>query len=1573
MDVSAYEGAVNTRTATQMVGVWSELIAAGVPDEAALQLAGAFANATGGENLNSINWSQYVSHARAELGPEGDPQAWANRNGFVDTQIRGRRVGPEQILQLLIQYGDVLLATQGAQDAPKAWKGKIPENQVDLLARMTVNDLIYGGLYPQAGVTGADAQMIVALLGQAWSGAPLVQDGALPEWAVLGARLYFALEGQVAAIQHMDPAERAQRANVLQNLQIMRDEVWIQLAAAGEGIIDAQGQVAFLPPTDLTHYATSDTTLAQSAAPAQVDGVTVADVTQIAGDTVTVDPDAPVQTLLFDLAEVGAATRSLPTPGLVGGLTSPAAPAPQGDDGQRRQDVLTEARAHFKPMLSGLLTRSATRGTGAREDRALNGLRAAVEGQLDTFRRSLAMKGLDAAWVTTDVVLDMLARDTELARALQEATPGLGIEPGQLLATLDPAHRLATQLKEVKGDDAAADDTRLGLLRDTLHRTDGALLLTGLRGGELITEVARIKDPVKRALAMEMLQTGQALALGDQHGAPRVERVTRGLDGTITREAAALATELSVLGASLDTQNPRSKENTERLAAARARVADALADLRDVQSRLNDPNLNDTDRQALEARRAALTQAATKVMTVVTRSGSLLSTLAMHDNTWYAETLLPYLREAGGAPVAANVTPQRSAAAETFWVNHKLDAKAMSTMKPDDLRRLLERMIQEASAPGAEGRALLAEFARRYSQEHGSFHKLLNDAFNAHNQLINLSSGKNDPSVFRALAHAFGLEVSDAFAGVDLSAGAQPISLKEEVQLIQLVTEAAEKIRASFNIGNFTSIAGVMRELQSSATVTSILSKIATDPAKRAEIIRKAVRAAFKESYGELAARLTERALKASWSNGESVDAQALGYDKQELLALEEERQAFTTKVTFDSSEDRIQKYYDSHPNVAQTRLAADKRAALYTGDAMAVLEGVLKLSAEDRLKALNDPFLTTELANKHGELWPFMRHALEGQVPPQEMLTVLIALKQAINLGLKPGEVLKAAKDAAPKGDYNGFGMKILTMIGKSAGTDVLQRAQQRMQPEMQKLIEGWASWRGAQLEEQDPSLKDNKDERARRLQAEALDMLADPDLQAFLRDGFSAEQRASITSVMMSGSTSNNDKAQQSRLGLGVDAKNVLSVVQKAYEDGKTAALREDPAVLAQLQKLGEGERQLALQLLFDTPLAQLLSVMKVQGDLSDDNAFALLGKLATMSVKDRDSLRNNPALLLFLSSKLKGEPLARFQRLMQLNGRGEAQATPTGLSEQDRERDWLRLRAVEGVQALIAAKDDAALLKLAVSLFKAKVTDPNAQAPGFAERAEQGARAGDLSAQDRPMMAEALRSSAEYAELIKRSPTLAAAVMDAVLGQRDPTPMLYHAEAARSWLNADVAVMVKAIEDVSADELLTQFVDLDSFAPFFIGAMSARQALAALPADASDDQRQAAEQAVTDANMAMRAATFDLSASRLAELSSLSKADQQTVLDAVRARVNKLLGGEAKDELALVARALQGAIGRVAPQSGLTVDETLMAEVSSADRLARSQLAQAQTDMARSRKAVESVAALLPRFAVKLPGRP
>ncbi|MBK9646787.1 MAG: hypothetical protein IPO67_16805 [Deltaproteobacteria bacterium] len=303
MDVSAYEGEVSSTTATTMVGLWSELLAAGVPDDAALQLAGAYANANGDENLNSIDWQHYAPHARAELGPENDPQAWANENGFVETQVNGERSTPAHMLPLLAEYGHLLMATPTVTNAPMAFTGNEAAGQADLFARMTINDLVYGGLYPSAGDSGQDAQMVVRLLEDAWTGAPLVQDGQLPSWATLGPRLYFALEGQVSAIEQMSPDQRAQNAAALENLQLMRDAVWIQLAAEGQGVTDEHGQMAFLPPTDLTVDPSSPSTATNATGNTTVvNGVTVADPTRIIAPDVSVDPLAPTQGLLFSEA-----------------------------------------------------------------------------------------------------------------------------------------------------------------------------------------------------------------------------------------------------------------------------------------------------------------------------------------------------------------------------------------------------------------------------------------------------------------------------------------------------------------------------------------------------------------------------------------------------------------------------------------------------------------------------------------------------------------------------------------------------------------------------------------------------------------------------------------------------------------------------------------------------------------------------------------------------------------------------------------------------------------------------------------------------------------------------------------------------------------------------------------------------------------------------------------------------------------------------------------------------------------------------------------------------------------------
>ncbi|MEY3213000.1 MAG: hypothetical protein RIT28_3481, partial [Pseudomonadota bacterium] len=1555
MDVSAYEGAVNTRTATAMVGVWSELIAAGVPDEAALQLAGAFANATGGENLNNINWSQYVSHARAELGPEGDPQAWANRNGFVDTQIRGKRVGPEQILQLLTQYGDVLLATQGAQEAPKAWKGKIPENQVDLLARMTVNDLIYGGLYPEAGLTGADAQMVVTLLGQAWSGATLVQDGALPEWAVLGARLYFALEGQVAAIQHMDPAERAARANVLQNLQIMRDEVWIQLAAAGQGIIDAQGQIAFLPPTDLNQYATNDTTLNQSAAPAQVDGVTVADVTQIPGDGVSVDPDAPVQTLLFDLAEVGTSTtRSLPTPGLVGGVTTSAAPAPQGDDGQRRQEVLTEARAHFKPMMAALLSHAATRGTGARGDRALSGLTSAVSNQLDTFRRTLTMKGIDAAWVTTDVVLDMLARDTELARALQEATPGVGIEPGQLLTALDPAHRLAAQMKAAP-DDAA----RLAALRDALHRLGGGNLLTGAAGGELIAELGRFKDPLQSALAGEMLRAGQVLEVTGEGADRKVERVTVGLDGRETREAAALVTELSLFASTLDQKNPASEQNAQRLAGTRARVARALRDLRDAKARLQDPNLSDADRQASEKLRDALLADARQVGALITSSGSLLSTLVTHDGDFYRDALVPYLAEVGLA-TQASAPKADDPGLESFLTNTKLISRQLNPNNPTELKRLLEEVIRQAEVRGADPNVLLAEFARRYSNERGSFYKLLTDAFNATSQSFSLRGGTQDTATLKAMLHAFGIERSAATDALRAEVPNARLTPRQEVELVQIVNEYATKLQPLIDGHKMRQIDETMQALR--ARLQLQFPGVLFDETTRTRVAQQAVRAVYRDRYGSMEASLMGKALQGDGTTGYA----SLGLDAQALAKLNEESNAMGFRLGRRSSTERLQAHYDTNPGLAQTRLPADKRTELFNkaGDTVGLIELILGLSPEERALLRGDDVLMGRIAQNQPAAWSFIRKALDGQLAPADLMMALDALKDRANLKLDPKSIVDGVKDGAAKVITDGKSI-LSQVIGvankagmgtmKEAGAAALRLIRGRLQPEQQKVLDAWVQLRRERLKAEDPALADNEDALNERLAQEALALLESPDFQALLRTEFTPEQRAAITSVALSGQTSKNDLMRQSGL-FGPDGKNILSVLSAAYEAGKIAKLRDDPSIMGLIGKLPAGERQYALHMLFETPAAKALAVMQIKFDLSDKNAWSLVERLSTLSMADRDAIRDDPALVTFLSGKLNGEALGRFRALMQLNERDEALPTAqSGATDQDKQREWLRLRAVEGVKALIAAGDHRALLRLASDLYSSSVLDP-ASTPSFDQTAAAGPRAGDLSAADREAIASTIRASTEFQTLFTKSPTLAAAVMDGVLGLRDPAPVLYTIEVNRQITAASAEDMVASIDKISVEELLTQFVDLDALAPTIIGLLSARAEVDRL-ADGTPEKA-AAEQEAKRQQEALRGAAFDVSAQQLAAIAHLPKEDQKKVLDAARARINKLLGGSAKEDLGRVAFAFQQAIARAGAPEDMRITESLAAELSSPERLARNEVAQASVDLTRNKETLKKV---------------
>ncbi|MBK6577610.1 MAG: hypothetical protein IPG17_15670 [Sandaracinaceae bacterium] len=81
--------------------------------------------------------------------------------------------------------------------------------------------------------------------------------------------------------------------------------------------------------------------------------------------------------------------------------------------------------------------------------------------------------------------------------------------------------------------------------------------------------------------------------------------------------------------------------------------------------------------------------------------------------------------------------------------------------------------------------------------------------------------------------------------------------------------------------------------------------------------------------------------------------------------------------------------------------------------------------------------------------------------------------------------------------------------------------------------------------------------------------------------------------------------------------------------------------------------------------------------------------------------------------------------------------------GSSAQDKERAWLRTSSVAGLTAMMKHGDERLLLGLAAKIYRAQVIDPS-QTPGFADRVTSGVRAGDLSAQDRGAIADALRAT-------------------------------------------------------------------------------------------------------------------------------------------------------------------------------------------------------------------------------------
>lgn len=115
----------------------------------------------------------------------------------------------------------------------------------------------------------------------------------------------------------------------------------------------------------------------------------------------------------------------------------------------------------------------------------------------------------------------------------------------------------------------------------------------------------------------------------------------------------------------------------------------------------------------------------------------LLETLAGNDQRWFRDSLVPVLGAARGqdVPRRPGNVPAPGNTKELFWRSNDLYAGLLQGKQGSQARDLLDRVMRAADTAEQNGRGdareLLREFAWRYSEEHGSFRDLLQDAAKA--------------------------------------------------------------------------------------------------------------------------------------------------------------------------------------------------------------------------------------------------------------------------------------------------------------------------------------------------------------------------------------------------------------------------------------------------------------------------------------------------------------------------------------------------------------------------------------------------------------------------------------------------------------------------------------------------------------------------------------------------------------------------------------------------------------------------------------------------------------------------
>ncbi|MCB9746012.1 MAG: DUF4157 domain-containing protein [Alphaproteobacteria bacterium] len=259
MNVLAAQGEINSESATRAMSLWAQLVGAGASPEDAMQLAGAYTNATGLQNLASMGWGQHAGHSREELGPENDPTAWGNEHGFIESWVGGQLMGAEQLEPLLQRWMPTLVGSESLEKQLRyeTYNFNDPRKATaEILGRTAVPDLLWDNDDRRGEVPNPTLQWPMSdLLFSAWydeetlAEEPIVRPADRPE---LAARVRPGLDAQAAYLMNLPPEDRQALGAAPGRLQESRDATYTTLAAHGQGVATASGQLRFLSEDDLT-------------------------------------------------------------------------------------------------------------------------------------------------------------------------------------------------------------------------------------------------------------------------------------------------------------------------------------------------------------------------------------------------------------------------------------------------------------------------------------------------------------------------------------------------------------------------------------------------------------------------------------------------------------------------------------------------------------------------------------------------------------------------------------------------------------------------------------------------------------------------------------------------------------------------------------------------------------------------------------------------------------------------------------------------------------------------------------------------------------------------------------------------------------------------------------------------------------------------------------------------------------------------------------------------------------------------------------------------------------------------